>query len=229
VNYISIQNYISKKRLEKYLSLADNDTVKAVNLYKLNIQYSSQIYAILSCFEVFFRNFVNNVMIEVDVDWIQNLSIIHEKILYNTKYYQKIYNNKANKNLEYFFTIQENLVSKTKERLNEAKKPINNSYLVAELTFGFWENLFNKNYETEIWNKYFQNKIDIELGKLEKEINSFRILRNRIAHNECILKYNLPIYIKRVFNILDLLDINLKDFIKEVVGPQNEALLRSVN
>lgn len=78
------------------------------------------------------------------------------------------------------------------------------------------ENLLSKNYENIIWNKYLKNTFKCNRGYLQKEINNFRKLRNRIAHNECILKYDIQNFQDRIFKILDLVDSDLKEFIKEM-------------
>lgn len=212
--YKKLEIYLSKERLNKYLELASNDKDESIKLYKKNLKISSKMYILLSCFEVFFRNIINNSI--SNNYWIININNLHIKILEDLKKYQTLSKTKSNQNISKFFDIQNTFIQKAKDDLIKEKKPISNDYLISKLNFAFWENLLSKNYENIIWNKYLKNTFKCNRGYLQKEINNFRKLRNRIAHNECILKYDIQNFQDRIFKILDLVDSDLKEFIKEM-------------
>lgn len=212
--YKKLEIYLSKERLNKYLELANNDKDESIKLYKKNLKISSKMYILLSCFEVFFRNIINNSI--SNNYWIININNLHIKILEDLKKYQTLSKTKSNQNISKFFDIQNTFIQKAKDDLIKEKKPISNDYLISKLNFAFWENLLSKNYENIIWNKYLKNTFKCNRGYLQKEINNFRKLRNRIAHNECILKYDIQNFQDRIFKILDLVDSDLKEFIKEM-------------
>ncbi len=212
--YKKLEIYLSKERLNKYLELANNDKDESIKLYKKNLKISSKMYILLSCFEVFFRNIINNSI--SNNYWIININNLHIKILKDLKKYQTLSKTKSNQNISKFFDIQNTFIQKAKDDLIKEKKPISNDYLISKLNFAFWENLLSKNYENIIWNKYLKNTFKCNRGYLQKEINNFRKLRNRIAHNECILKYDIQNFQDRIFKILDLVDSDLKEFIKEM-------------
>lgn len=212
--YKNLEIYLSKERLNKYLELANNDKDESIKLYKKNLKISSKMYILLSCFEVFFRNIINNSI--SNNYWIININNLHIKILKDLKKYQTLSKTKSNQNISKFFDIQNTFIQKAKDDLIKEKKPISNDYLISKLNFAFWENLLSKNYENIIWNKYLKNTFKCNRGYLQKEINNFRKLRNRIAHNECILKYDIQNFQDRIFKILDLVDSDLKEFIKEM-------------
>lgn len=212
--YKKLEIYLSKERLNKYLELASNDKDESIKLYKKNLKISSKMYILLSCFEVFFRNIINNSI--SNNYWIININNLHIKILEDLKKYQTLSKTKSNQNISKFFDIQNTFIQKAKDDLIKEKKPISNDYLISKLNFAFWENLLSKNYENIIWNKYLKNTFKCNRGYLQKEINNFRKLRNRIEHNECILKYDIQNFQDRIFKILDLVDSDLKEFIKEM-------------
>ena len=103
--------------------------------------------------------------------------------------------------------------------LNEEGKPISNDYLVSRLNFGFWTKLFNKYYESEMWNKclYKIFKKPIKRGFIESRLHELRRIRNRIAHNECILnlKHTLLEYYDFVIDIVSVIDFSVVDWLQK--------------
>lgn len=188
MDYEDLEKFFSKERMKKYLVMANNDKEKAVKLYFDNINYSSKLYTILSYFEVFLRNKINNKMAKIDKEWLINLTLLNAKILNKLKI-DKNLSVKTYLIFEKFFKVQENLLDIAEHDLLEDKKPITNDYLVSRLNFGFWTRLLNKVYEDDIWRKYLVKTFGkkIKRGAIEKDLNELRRLRNRIAHNECVL------------------------------------------
>ena len=174
------------------------------------------MYLILSCFEVFFRNIINNLLIQYDKNWITNINNLHKQISKDFTNYQNKSKTKTNKDINDFFNKQENLIKIAEQELLIKNKETTNNYLISQLSFGFWENLLSKNYENFIWNKYLKHTFKVSRGFLQQEINFLRKLRNRIAHNEHILNYNIKDCKTKIYNILDLVDINLKDFMDDM-------------
>ena len=64
--YEILKDYISEDRLKPYLVKTGYNLKEATELYKINLEYSSQLYKVLSLFEVFLRNAINNELITVD-------------------------------------------------------------------------------------------------------------------------------------------------------------------
>ncbi|MDR1499268.1 MAG: hypothetical protein LBS34_03200 [Rickettsiales bacterium] len=212
--YDDLESYLSKDRLRKYLELTGGDKVESMRLYEVNLKHSSQMYLILSCFEVILRNTINNTLIDkLNANCIAEINILHNNIIKNLKNINSI---NALIDCKRLFTIQEQLIVNTTKDLERDKKPLNTSYYVSRMNFSFWENLFSKNYESVLWNKYlskiFKNN---GRGHILKEINSFRRLRNRIAHSECLRGYNLVFYYDSILNFLDLINIKLRPWIEK--------------
>ncbi|WP_245906644.1 Abi family protein [Teichococcus aestuarii] len=92
-------------------------------------------------------------------------------------------------------------VQKAKELLTEQGKPLEPGRIVAALTFGFWTALLNTVYE-DLWrstlHQAMQPDARDEKGRglsrksLTRPLTPLRELRNRVAHHEPILEWNLP-------------------------------------
>ena len=216
--YEKLEIYLSKERLNKYLEVANNNKEKAIELYEANLKYSSKMYILLSCFEVFLRNSINIQMAKYNIDWILNISFLNSKILNNLRKTKS-----ANKETiifyKKFFEKQTNMLNTAIFSLQEDNKTINNNYLTSRLNFGFWTRLFNKSYETEIWNKYLYKIFNkpIKRGLIEFRLNELRRLRNRIAHNECILnlKHTPLEYYDFIIEFLSMIDLDITNWLKK--------------
>lgn len=210
--YEKLEIYLSKERLNKYLEVANNNKEKVIELYEANLKYSSKMYILLSCFEVFLRNSINIQMAKYNIDWILNISFLNSKILNNLRK-TKSANKETIISYKKFFEKQTNMLNTAIFSLQEDNKTINNNYLTSRLNFGFWTRLFNKSYETEIWNKYLYKIFNkpIKRGLIEFRLNELRRLRNRIAHNECILNLKrTPLeYYDFIIEFLSMIDLDI--------------------
>ena len=221
IDYNDLEQFLSEERLDKYLVLADNNKKEAIRLYELNLKYSANLYMVLSCFEIVLRNLINREMLKYNADWILNLSSIDNKIISNLSKMKQLnidtvaYYNK-------FFKEQEKLINDAKKSLEDDNKDIDNNYLISRLNFGFWTRMFNKCYETEIWNKYLYKifKKQTRRGYIEAKLNELRRLRNRVAHNECVLNLrHKPIeYFDLIIELLNNTDVKIIDWINKQVS-----------
>lgn len=92
---------------------------------------------------------------------------------------------------------QKDLINSLKLDLENNSKPINSCNIVANLTFGFWVNLFNPEYDKTIWRQIlamiFQGCGRIpKRGLVRDRLKNLHKLRNRISHCEPIV--NLPLF-----------------------------------
>ena len=216
IDYNDLEQFLSRERLDKYLVLANDNEEEAIRLYKLNLKISAKMYILLSCFEVLFRNIINNSIITYDCDWINNLKHLHEKMTNDFNKYQQLSKSKSTDGINKFFDTQNEFIQRTENDLIKENKNITTNYLVSRLNFAFWENLLSKNYESFIWNKFLKKVFKTSRGSLQKDINELRRLRNRVTHNECILSYNIEDVKDKIFNISSQVDIKLIDVIKEM-------------
>ena len=152
-------------------------TYKDNNEYVENIKVSQHFYPMLNCFEIALRNKINNFYIKgYGVDWL----ITPASVL----------------------TIDQAIVDRighVKERIAHQKKPVTNDNIVANLSLGFWVELFNHKYliksglyKEQVCYVFGISKKNIHkeyLIKLHNELNTIRDFRNRIFHYERIINH----------------------------------------
>jgi hypothetical protein len=218
--YEKLVKYLTEDRLKTYMSLADNDREKSIELYKINLEYSSQLQILLSWLEVILRNSINNAMVRLDDNWIVNFETTNQNLLNNFK--KIIKNPRTISFYRTFFETQNNLIKRAIDDLKEDNKPRTNNYIVSRLTFGFWTRLFNKKYEGTLWNRHLYSIFNKKLQRqsVEDNLNNFRRLRNRIAHNECILNMDIrPLdFYNDIISFLSFIDEEITSWIEKEVS-----------
>ena len=153
----------------KYFAAHPTDEIRAIAHYQCNIEISEAFYPVLSILEVAFRNSVNRELItKFGVpDW-----YIHFP---TTPGLAKLMKG---------ITTAQNHITKRHEIVTPSK-------VVAELTLGFWVQLFNQEFELILWKDLrrafpYIPKIDRKRHNISAPLNNFRNFRNRIFHNEPI-------------------------------------------
>ena len=165
---IFFEKVFSEKRLEKYFKRY-GDKEKAMTHYRCNIELSEAFYPCISTLEVALRNGVNR---ELSVrfgrdDWYAVFATTPG------------------------LTSLNRYISQANKQIAGRKEYSSPSKIIAELTLGFWVNLFNVEYERILWKdlrRVFPGmpKAQRQRKKIAPPLNRFRTLRNRIFHNEPI-------------------------------------------
>lgn len=76
MNYRQIEHIVSPERLGRYLHSCNGDKRKAVELYRLNMQLSYNLFAVICYFEVALRNGINDVLkLRMGEDWLRDAVI----------------------------------------------------------------------------------------------------------------------------------------------------------
>ena len=119
------ENIMSASRMSRYLSACNNDTKRAMTLYRLNLRLSQELFTVISCFEIALRNSVDkHCKNSFGIDWLQNGILVGG-----------IFNN--------------NQCRLTTNNISDAISKLGRNYshnkLVAELGFGFWRYIFAQN------------------------------------------------------------------------------------
>ncbi|PQJ80127.1 Abi family protein [Polaribacter porphyrae] len=175
MQYNKFKEILSSARMNRYFLACNNNTKKAMTLYRLNLKLSQEFFTIISCFEIALRNKIDKQCIShLGTNWLKD-GVQLNGIFDNGNCWQ------------------------TKKSIDDAIAKLGNSYthnkLVAELGFGFWRFMFAR-YQFNATHRimlrifpskpistpttqYNQNYVFNEL----KKINNFR---NRIAHHEPI-------------------------------------------
>ncbi len=191
---------ITPIRLHEYLVEVDNDETRALELYAWNSRLSSECLTLIGHAEVLLRNRTDSIM--------------------------KDYYDEAKTGLPWFLTNASELNQRDRDSIQEArgklasqKKQETRDKIIAELTFGFWSNLFNTNHD-ELWrrclHKVFRNDMDHKITRKEAAhlIDSIRITRNRVAHQNYLKHYDVPQAIKDIYTLADLISPEYKDWMQ---------------
>jgi len=174
---------LSSERLTKYNAWSGGVTNDALRLYALNVELSEAFYTPLHTLEIALKNGVNGVLSARYGDqWFDDASVISDAYL-------------------------KKKVSEAKRRFNS---PPTNGQVVAELTFGFWTGLFSPK-NNHLWAdlRPIFNAKGVQRKKVSKALNETRKrLRNRIAHHEPIIQYDLLAEHTKVREMLGWLSVD---------------------
>lgn len=170
--YPGIEKTLSVERFGTYLGWAGGDRNHAVELYTLNTRLSESLYTPMQTLEVALRNRIHQVM-----------STSSGETWFDMKEHQ------ANPR-------QADMLAKARQDLADGRKDHSPGAIIAALTFGFWTALLGREYEN-LWQTTLKDIARREDGKgLQRKafaapLAPIRMLRNRIAHHEPILYWNL--------------------------------------
>lgn len=183
IPYPGIEGILSADRFGTYLRWAGEDRNKAVSLYTLNALLSESLQLPLHMLEVALRNRIHQIMTEAHGDtWFD----MPEHQLNAT---------------------QADMLARARQELAEKGKDDTPARIVAALTFGFWTAMLGKEYEN-LWQQTLKDIARREDGKglrrkdFTKSLGAIRTLRNRLAHHETVLYWDLP---KHYANILQMI------------------------
>ena len=177
-----IEEALSLERFSRYLEWAAGDTEYALKLYALNTQISEALYTPLQILEVALRNRIHAVMTAARHErWFEDapfLAVPH----------------------------QPDQLAKALDDLKREGKEPTPGRVVAALSFSFWTSMLSPAYEA-LWQTTLHKIARRENGKglrrkdLSAPLTPIRILRNRIAHHEPILQWNLPKHYAAILHI----------------------------
>ena len=164
-----LQKVFSNERISKFLKAHSDNEKKALLHYQTNIELCESFYPIMSVLEVALRNSINRELITK----------------YDTKdWYTHFASTPELKSLNRSITSAQSQITNRNEQISPSK-------VVAELTLGFWVQLFNAEYELILWKDLrrvfpFMPKTQRQRHNISATLNNFRNFRNRIFHNEPI-------------------------------------------
>lgn len=183
--------------IEKFVSNERFSSYKDTDEYTKNLIFSKKSYIPLSILEVSLKNSINELLsLKVDEDW------LHDDTFLTKDSRRK--------------------VEEAKYILYKRGEKITKSKIIAELSFGFWVNLFKKPYEMKLRTKDLSKIFPNLPNKKEKiinrdiifqELNHIRNFRNRVFHYEKVLnKDNYNGIFNEIDEILCYLDKDLLAF-----------------
>ena len=178
MKYTEFENIISSDRMRKYLVACNNDTRRAMTLYRHNLTLSQQMFTMISCFEVALRNKIDKEMKQHwGNDWLRDFVMpggpfaSDGRAAGTKKIIKKAYDDLMNNN------------------------DYSHSKLLSQMEFGVWKYMFN-NVQYRLGRRcllnIFPNKPrstpqnQIDNSRIFQELDHINNIRNRIAHHEPI-------------------------------------------
>ncbi|WP_297511824.1 Abi family protein [uncultured Caulobacter sp.] len=166
-----METALSLERFGRYVAWAGGDRERALDLYTLNTRVSEALYIALQTLEVSLRNRIHTVMAAKHGErWFQDADLIKAP-------------------------LQRAQVAEAIRDLEAEGKDTTAGRVVAALSFSFWTAMFSPAYE-DLWRSTLRF-IAVREGKgltrkdFSRPLTQIRLLRNRVAHHEPILHWDL--------------------------------------
>lgn len=182
---------IGDARLAEYLAEVGGDAERAIELYAWNSRLAAECFADVGHLEILLRNRVDRVCSvyyveeELRIPWfLQLCSGLNDD--------------------------DRNSVIGARERICSSRYPESRDRIVASLTFGFWTGLFNKRHD-EMWKQCLHmvfaegNNPSVTRKTVAALLESVRITRNRVAHQNYMKSFDVPKAMSDVFAVADLI------------------------
>ena len=186
--------------IKKYISSERFRSYDGIDEYLENLVFSKKAYIPLSILEISLKNSINDLLTDkLGENWLENKDFLTNDSLRKIEEAKKILYKRAE------------LISKSK--------------IIAELSFGFWVNLFKKPYEKKLRTKDIQKIFTnlppkkekmINREVIYKELNHIRNFRNRVFHYEKVInKDNYNQIFDEIDEVLFYFDKELFDCVKK--------------
>ena len=186
--------------IKKYISTERFRSYSGIDEYLENLVFSKKAYIPLSILEISLKNSINDLLTDkLGENWLENKDFLTNDSLRKIEEAKKILYKRAE------------LISKSK--------------IIAELSFGFWVNLFKKPYEMKLRTKDIQKIFTnlppkkekmINREVIYKELNHIRNFRNRVFHYEKVInKDNYNQIFDEIDEVLFYFDKELFDCVKK--------------
>lgn len=185
MNYESFIACLSEARMRRYLLATGEIPEKAIQLYQDNLRISKAFHPLLSVFEVVLRNRIDHVLSNYfdDANWIMN-----QKSGFMADASLTFFDKRTGKLVLNQYLRKE--VEKAEQRLERSDAKITSGRIIAEQSLGFWTAMFELSHYRALKGRPIQIFQDLPSGFGRKQINealeTVRIFRNRINHNEPI-------------------------------------------
>lgn len=181
---------LSGPRIGRYLQWANGDLSQAIELYRLNCRMSESLYLPLHVLEIVLRNRIHDIATQLPIGDVSLVWFDRPEFLLRPR--------------------QPEQIAKARRELRKDRKPDAAVRVVAALTFGFWTTLLGPEYET-LWQRGLNRIARTKNGKglqrkmLSEPLLKIRFLRNRIAHHEPIIHWNLGHHHDKILKLIGYL------------------------
>lgn len=174
---------LSLERFARYVEWRSGDHARALELYALNTQLSEALYTPLQILEITLRNRIHTVLTEAGhARWFGDDGLL-------------------------LLEHQRSRITEAAEQIAGEGKDATPGRIVAALTFSFWTAMLGAPYE-ELWQQTLHAIARREDGRgltrkhFSRPLSPIRTLRNRVAHHEPIVQWELPRHYRNVLQLI---------------------------
>jgi hypothetical protein len=188
MNVNTLEQIVSKARLQPYIVSQPQNPERAVALYEQNIALAQSFYPLLSSLEVALRNALDKQCsaLFADPNWLTSQKtgfMVASRLTYIDHSGKQRTNDFLKRSIE-----------EAESTLRRQKKILSQGRIISELTFGFWTELFDRTHYSLLKGvpiKIFPNlPPTIRRVQIYDRLRDIRRFRNRIYHNEPICFVN---------------------------------------
>ncbi|MFN4097391.1 MAG: hypothetical protein ACK4GG_11545 [Sphingomonas sp.] len=190
----AVERAISEERFAPYVFASFGENTEALALYELNTRVSASLYGPMQALEVALRNSFHAALTDAYGQWwFDRGDVIWE-------------------------LFQRRRLAEAHLDLVQNKKLLTPGRVVASLTFGFWTACLANPYDDVLWRRGGLGKTFAAGGAkpkrshVNRKLNPLRQIRNRIAHHEPILHFDLPKHHANIVEILGWLNPAVSDW-----------------
>ncbi|HEU4453692.1 MAG TPA: hypothetical protein VFR81_11565 [Longimicrobium sp.] len=183
----ALQEAISPARLGTYLRQTHYNARRAIALYEWNVRAGAALLPILQANEVALRNAVHAALTSAfEPDWPTAQGFLRSLPSRERAVFE---------------------AETRKLRSRVAGGRVSAGDVVAGQTYWFWVFLLTSRFQNRVWNKQFAAAFpyapkSVDRAVVHARCETIRLLRNRIAHHEPLLKYDLPGAYQRALSIV---------------------------
>lgn len=194
LDYVAIEACLSTDRFSPFLLSCNGNKAEALQLYELNTRVSASLYAPLQALEITLRNRFHQGLSDAYGEWWFNRGDV------------------------VWQSFQRRRIGEAQVDLALEKKQITPGRVIASLMFGFWTACLAAPYEDVIWRRGGIAKAFQAGGQkptrnaVNKMLSPIRKIRNRIAHHEPILYYDLPKHHRNMVELTSWLSPEIADW-----------------
>ena len=172
MDYLKLEQFVSRPRLDRYRVSCANSQDKAIKLYAANLRVSQAFYPIMNLLETFLRNSIND---KLSIHFADTAWIINQKAGFMN-----------DPSLAPKYWIKNQVIHAE----TNTRGTITPGKIVAEQTFGFWTSLFEPRHYRLIAGYVIQcfpyKPLHVNRLYIATVLKDIREFRNRIYHNEAI-------------------------------------------
>ena len=186
---------LSADRFEPYLKAVGYDQSRAFKLYMWNLHLSSAFYPLLASIEVALRNRIILCLKEAFGDqW------------WDSAQFQSLLGKRG-----------KGILLRAVKEVVKSDRALTDGRITAELSFGFWTNMFLPKYEAHLLQCFCAETPLAEAISREQILdrcNKIRVLRNRISHHETLIGRNITLDYSETLELLRWICPDTADWIK---------------